>query len=51
MYSPDLALVNPLIIFNKVDLPQPLGPTIAINSPSLTSNVIFQSTSVSPAKE
>ena len=45
--SPDIFSIND----NMVVLPHPLGPTIAINSLSLTSNEIFCNAIVSPLGE
>ena len=38
----------PAIVFNNVDLPEPLGPTRAISSPYLPSVEILRITSQGP---
>src|ERR1700676_1657749 len=40
MACPCVGLANPAVRLSRVDLPQPLGPTRARNSPSLTSRSI-----------
>ena len=37
--SPDVFSINPATRRNKVDLPQPLGPTSEINSPARISKL------------
>ena len=46
--SPSVTVSKPAIILSKVDLPQPEGPTITINSPSLMSVDMPWITSVEP---
>src|ERR1700677_1640929 len=48
--SPSLALSSPAIIANKVDLPQPDGPTRATNSPVCASRSIPLRTSTEPKR-
>ena len=36
MILPMLGIFSPVVSFMKVDLPQPEGPTMAMNSPCLT---------------
>jgi hypothetical protein len=36
---PDDGLINPAATLSKVDLPQPVGPTMETNSPSETESV------------
>jgi hypothetical protein len=38
--------MNPPIMFNKVDLPHPDGPTTQMNSPSQISRLMFSRTGV-----
>jgi hypothetical protein len=35
---PDEGAINPAAMLSKVDLPQPVGPTMATNSPAETAN-------------
>src|SRR5258708_5822793 len=44
--SPDVGLKKPATMFNKVDLPQPEGPTMQTNSPRKTSRSIFSRTAM-----
>jgi len=37
---PRLGIFRPVVSFMKVDLPQPEGPTMAMNSPSSTFSVM-----------
>ena len=46
--SPSVTVSKPAIILSKVDLPQPEGPTITINSPFLMSVEMPWITSVEP---
>src|ERR1700689_3840178 len=48
--SPSLALSSPAIMANKVDLPQPDGPTSAMNSPVRASRAIPLRTSPEPKR-
>ena len=47
--SPEVAAVSPPTICSRVDLPQPLGPTIETNFPSGTSNETRSSAVNGPA--
>src|SRR6202034_2412371 len=48
--SPSLALSNPAIMANSVDLPQPDGPTSAMNSPVFASRSMPLRTSTEPKR-
>src|ERR1700734_2451850 len=48
--SPSLALSSPAIMANKVDLPQPAGPTSAMNSPVGASRSMPLRTSTEPKR-
>src|SRR5277367_1588400 len=48
--SPSLALSSPAIMANSVDLPQPDGPTSAMNSPACASRSIPLRTSTEPKR-
>src|ERR1700691_4226322 len=48
--SPSLALSSPAIMANKVDLPQPDGPTSAMNSPVRASRSMPLRTSTEPKR-
>src|SRR6516164_2754519 len=48
--SPSLTLSNPAIMASNVDLPQPEGPTSAINSPVCASRSIPLRTSTEPKR-
>src|ERR1700677_995354 len=48
--SPSLALSSPAIMANKVDLPQPDGPTSAMNSPVCASRSMPLRTSTEPKR-
>jgi hypothetical protein len=46
--SPLVGISNPAIMRNTVVFPPPLGPSKAINSPSLTENVTLLTAGTSP---
>src|ERR1700722_1211018 len=48
--SPSLAVSSPAIIANSVDLPQPDGPTSAMNSPVCASRLIPLRTPTEPKR-